>query len=66
MVKRAYQFPLTFMLIIFSSNAAKKKYERRKMADGPRIAQNAKLKKPSGTPGIFARHSKSFTQFSFV
>ena len=41
------------MFIIFSSNAAEKRYERRQMVHGPRIAQNAKLKKPSGTPGVF-------------
>ena len=47
------------MLNIFSFNAAEKRYDRGKMAHGPRITQNAKLKKPSGTPGVFARHNKS-------
>ena len=41
------------MFIIFSSNAAEKRYERRKMVHGPRIAQNAKQEKTSGTPGGF-------------
>ena len=45
------------MFIIFSSNAAEKRYERRKMVHGPRIAQNAKQKKPPARQGVFARHN---------
>ena len=48
------------MFIIFSSNAAEKRYERRKMVHGPRIAQNAKQKKNLRHARVFfARHNKS-------
>ena len=42
------------MFISFSSNAAEKRYERRQMVHGPRIAQNAKLKKT-------LRHARGFS-----
>ena len=59
MVGKTIKFPTTFVFTMFLSEAPETRYERVKMGHGSRIDKNAKLIQPSGTPGVFARHSKS-------